>query len=210
MKILVTFAIILSTLASSSQGLRMHKKRVVIIADASLSMEEFFDGYPKSELQSELINTFADKALEYAEIEIALRVFGSGDNSENNCLDTKLQVPFQIGNTNRVKSEATKAVPTGSSPIGSTLLKTKTDFPKQENQSKYVLLIVDGTETCNRNLCEIYEKLKTEHIAVHIIGINVDALVSEDFTCFAHFHNTSSREEAANELMSFFDSIKPY
>lgn len=210
MKTLLVAALSIIIFASYGQGLKMHKKRIVIVADASLSMEEFFDGYSKSKLQTELIASFADKALEYAEIEVALRAFGIGDNSENNCADTKLLVPFQIGNTNRIKSEAAKASPQGSSPIGNTLLQVKKDFPEQENQSKYVLLLIDGTETCNQNLCEVYEQLKAEHIAVHIIGINVDTLVSEDFSCFANFHNTSSKEEALEELNKFFDSIKPY
>jgi len=188
----------------------MNKNRTVIIADASFSMGEFMNGPTKTTVMTNIITQLTNKAKEYPEIELALRVFGNNPLIEEECNNTELEAPFFVSNSARIINAANKITPYGSSPICLSLSSVVDDFPKDTNQTKFALLIVDGTETCNGNLCETYNSLSQKEITVFVIGLNIDNTIASEYHCFPHFHNTRTDEEAIKAMESFFSLIKPY
>lgn len=207
---IIIFTTILFSIHSQAQVLQMKKNRVVIVADASYSMNEFMDGYTKVSLMTELINDLIAKAKEYPEIEIALRTFGNNPLNEQECSDSELEVPFFVGNESRITNTAGKISPYGQSPVCYSLSSTIKDFPQEENQEKFVLLIIDGTETCNGNLCETYKTINNTNITIFAIGMDVENTIATEFHCFPHFRNAHSKEEALNAMKDFIALIKPY
>src|SRR4029079_9503681 len=105
--------------------------------------------------------------------------------SENNCKDSKLEVPFAKNNAAQFKAALNRIVPKGQTPIAYSLLQAANDFPKDTLAIHSIVLITDGIETCNGNACEAAKQLAAKRIAVKpfIVGLGISEANIKFYEC---------------------------
>jgi Ca-activated chloride channel family protein len=90
--------------------------------------------------------------------------------------------------------------PKGTSPIASSLLKSKNDFTPCNNCRNIVILITDGIEECDGDICDVSATLQKEGIILKpfIIGIGHDT--HEAYDCAGQYYNASDKHEFTKAL----------
>jgi len=108
---------------------------------------------------------------------IALRVFGGSSPTENNdCHDTKLLMPLEKLNTEKLDAALKDISPKGTSPIAFTLEDINNDFKEvTDNIDNQVILITDSIDSCNGDINAAVTRLHSGKKAIiDIIGFDVD------------------------------------
>ena len=111
-------------------------------------------------------------------VEIALRIYGHQTpitNDTQDCNDTKLEVPFSVGNIDIIKNKIRGLIAKGATPIARSLEAAAGDFPDTTSRN-VIILITDGLESCDNNPCIIAKKLREKGVKVtpFVIGLGMD------------------------------------
>lgn len=178
--------------------------RILFVLDASGSMAARFQTTPRINLAKEILLKLADSLVSLPNVEIALRVYGhQSDKYKKDCEDSKLEVPFFIGNYNLIASNLSRVYPRGSTPIAYSLLQSAGDFPPDPFARNIVILITDGLEACDGDPCEISLALQKRKIFLkpYIVGLGLDAGVRLKFDCVGNYLEASS-ESAFKDVLS--------
>ena len=140
--------------------------RILILLDASGSMKENFDGQNKFAVATSLLQHVIDSIqLKNPNVQFALRVFGHQfPKSQRNCKDTKLEVPFAKGNADAISSKMKTVTPQGQTAIAYTLFQALSDFPSDSLSTNSIILITDGIETCDGDLCSVAEQFNKKRV----------------------------------------------
>jgi len=164
--------------------------RILFILDASKSMSGDWQGEEKFLIASHILSNVLD-SLKYTDnLQVALRVYGHQRNyPPQNCNDTKLEVPFAPNNFDRIKARLKYIQPRGTSPIALSLERAVSDFDGCDNCRNIIILISDGIEECDGDICEVSAELQRKGIAIKpfIIGIGRDN--SSVFDCAGTYFN---------------------
>lgn len=195
------------------QKLQMQKIKILIIADASQSMVEKWDERTKIDAVRLYLSGFIEKMSNYGEVEFAYRVFGADfESHENNCSDSKLVIPFSSLNGDKIKVALNQTSPSGISALSYALENSLSDFENETFHKKYIILITDGPDACNKSICASYNTLKSNPniTDVFCIGINLSDSEANQFKCFTNFINSSTEKSFKNECDKIFSKIKPY
>lgn len=155
---------------------------ILFIYDASGSMWGELDGSTKKEIAaevlSETVNHLPDDQI------IGLLVYGHRE--KRNCQD----VEFLVKLNNLSKEKIITAVK-GIKPLGMTPLAysaTQAINSLRDSKTKATLiLITDGIESCDGNICEVITAAKTEGVdfKLHIVGFGLKEEESEQLICAA-------------------------
>ena len=149
-----------------------------------------WQGKEKFKIASRILSAALDSIAKFENTQVALRVYGHQRNyPPQNCNDTKLEVPFSPNNIGRIKSRLKYIHPRGTSPIAMSLERAKSDFGETANSRNIIILITDGIEECEGDICEISAMLQEKGIAIKpfIIGIGADN--SKLFDCAGTYFN---------------------
>lgn len=164
--------------------------RILFILDASKSMSADWQGEEKFLIARRVLSKVLD-SIKYTEnLQVALRVYGHQRNyPPQNCNDTKLEVPFATNNFVRIKERLKYITPRGTSPIALSLERSVSDFDGGDNYRNIIILISDGIEECEGDICEVSAELQRKGIAIKpfIIGIGRDN--SSVFDCAGTYFN---------------------
>ena len=95
---------------------------------------------------------------------------------EQDCDDTKLEVPFAQGNGEQIRNVLSNITPKGTTPIARSLEKAANDFPECANCRNVIILITDGIEACDEDPCAVSRALQQKGIILKpfVIGIGLD------------------------------------
>lgn len=138
-----------------------------------------------------------------ADTRLALRVYGhQSPTSKKDCEDTALVVPFGPAGENRgaVAKAARAAKAQGYTPITHVLQLAAADIGRETAaESRLVVLVSDGKETCDGDPCEAARALAAADakLVVHAIGFGVDEATRRQLQCVAH-HARGSYWDAGN------------
>ena len=150
---------------------------VLIILDASGSMENKLSGETMMQIAKNEINALIDRMPE--NVNIGLRIYSGKENGTGgSCTSTKLLNP--IG-SNKAEIKATLATVEsgGWTPIAESLKQAAEDFAEfnSETNTNFIYLISDGMETCDGDPVQEVNNLSASNIEpiVNVIGFNVDA-----------------------------------
>lgn len=214
MKKFISLLIIsLFCLTPSFAQLKMQKTKVLLVADASHSMIKNWTNRSKIDVSRIALARFVDKCKEYGEIELALRVYGSqSPASENNCKDSKLEEPFAIGNSSKIKIKLNKLNPKGTSAVAYALEQLVNDFPEEDFHKKVVVFLTDGADACSGNVCDAYNALiaSGKFKGIYIVGLDLNEEEKKGFECIDGFVNVSTEQSLKSTLDRIFGEIKPY
>lgn len=160
---------------------------IELIIDASGSMKGLMDGTTKFEIvKSAILDVLSLPQPENTTRNIGVRVYGNTTESEkSNCEDTTLIVPISAPDKELLSKELSKLEPKGVSPIGFALQKAADDFKEDPNADNVIILLTDGKDSCNANLCEIATNLKNspKKIITHVIGFDLDKEAEASLEC---------------------------
>jgi Ca-activated chloride channel family protein len=151
------------------------------------------------ELAKEILISITDSIYKSNKnIEFGLRVLGYQSHKDlNNCMDSKLVVPFGKNNTDRLKSSLDNITPKGQTPLAYSLLQATKDFPKDSISGHSIIIITDGIETCKGNACEASMKLSEKRISVkpYIVGLGISDSMINFYKCVGQVVNANDEQD---------------
>jgi Mg-chelatase subunit ChlD len=155
----------------------LNDRSVQIVVDASRSMWGQIDGVSKMQIAKETLED-----LSYwlpADIDLALRAYGSTSASEsNNCADSSLLVPFGEMNRDHIRRAIAGLKPTGQTPIAYALNQAGRDFGTRQSD-RIIVLVSDGIESCGGDPVQAAYALREQGITAHLIGFGLGHAAEE-------------------------------
>ena len=168
--------------------------RILFLLDASGSMMAPWEGRPRWAVAKHILAQMADSLNAYPNLELALRVYGhQHPNSEKNCEDSRLEVPFAAHNAKAIKAKLTTLTAQGNTPITYSLLQSAKDFPTDRHARNVLLLITDGLESCNADPCAASVALQRQRVFLKpfIIGIGAEKDFGRQLECLGQYYNAA-------------------
>lgn len=189
------------------------KRTVLIVFDASRSMEDKIRGETKIHIAKRVLEDVLLKAA--TNINIGFRVYGASEPTNNlqfDCSDSKLLVIPATNNRRSIISEVHKILPQGFTPITYSLSLAVQDLVPYKGE-KSIILISDGLETCGGDPCHLAKELTTSNIDLKIdvvgFGVRDDWEAQQQLMCIAlNTHGKYYSADSAEELTrGLFESI---
>lgn len=177
------------------------KTRILFLLDASSSMTyQWNSGYTRFEVASNVLLKIMDSVYSINnEVEFAVRAYGTMYPAQLvNCVDTKLEVPFNLQNTNQIKTRLKYLKPIGSSPIAFSLKEASENELNAVDKYDYsVIFITDGGESCGGDVCGVYQKLLEKKISIkpYIIGLDRNDNLKTYYACLGNYIDVSTPED---------------
>jgi len=163
--------------------------------DGSGSMYGVWDKEQKINIAKKVLTHLIDSLGNLPDVEIALRAFGhSSPKSNQDCKDTKLEVPFGPNNKDIMKEKLKAIVPKGTTPIAYSLSMAAGDFPPSKNVRNIVVLITDGIEECHGDPCAVSIALQKRGVILKpfIIGLDIGEDYGKQLECAGNFFNAKN------------------
>jgi Ca-activated chloride channel family protein len=168
--------------------------RILFVLDASGSMMAPWEGTPRWTVAKGLLAKMVDSLNSYPHLELALRAYGhQHDNKENNCEDSRLEVPFAPKNAKAIKDRLKTLQARGNTPITYSLLQSAGDFPADKTARNVLILITDGLESCKGDPCATSVALQRKHVFLKpfVIGIGAEREFGKQLECLGHYYNAA-------------------
>ncbi len=171
-KVILLFCL-LGCCSADAQTVEDKHHRILIVLDASLSMQEAFDGNTtRYKAATDFIIQLMDSA--YArndEVEFGLRVYGHQyATAANYCYDTKLEVQYSRNNYDQMKLRLADIQPRGISNTAYALSEAlDNDIHLRDGYAYHIVVITDGGEACNGDVCALKERLAYKQVATPCI-----------------------------------------
>lgn len=149
---------------------------------------------------------------------IAVRLFGSKfDISANSCDDTDLVAAMGEPNLDGVRSSLDKAKPKGSSPISFAISKAAEDFPIASSAERMIVLVVDGSDSCQQDPCAAAAKLQDSKAKtlINVVAFDISPEDQPKLECIAKaadgkFFLARNEAELRAALDEAINSTVPY
>jgi len=177
--------------------------RILFVFDASQSMYGTWESDKKINIARKYLIQIIDSLEKIENVQLALRVYGhQSPVPPQDCSDTKLEVPFNIGNAPEIRQKLRYLVPKGTTPIARSIELAANDFPPCSNCRNIIILITDGIEACDGDPCQASLNLQKKGIVLKpfVIGIGSDPNFEKTFECVGHYYE-SPNEERFNEVL---------
>ena len=171
--------------------------RILFLLDASGSMMAPWEGQPRWAVAKRMLSKMADSLNAYPNLELGLRVYGhQHPNSEKNCQDSRLEVPFAPRNAKAIKDKLATLKAQGNTPITYSLEQSANDFPTDKASRNVLLLITDGLESCDADPCLASISLQRKHVFLKpfVIGIGAERDFGQQLACLGQYYNAAEVE----------------
>ncbi len=175
--------------------------RILFIFDGSNSMNAQWQTSSKIDVAKRLMSETLDSLKGIPNIEFALRMYGHQTAilpGQQDCNDTKLEVPFNAGdgNIDRIKSKIRALTPKGTTPIARSLEYSAEDFPAVgKGIRNVIILITDGIEACDEDPCAVARALKSKGITLKPFVVGIGPGVEFDqLSCIGEFYDASTED----------------
>jgi hypothetical protein len=208
----ISCLLLLLCVSTTAQAQATKRTRILFLVDASSSMTYNWVGTDNRFAAAATIITAVMDSI-YAinnEVEFALRVYGSQyPSQEKNCTDTKLEVGFNLQNASQIKQRMKYITPLGSSPIAFSLLTASNEeLSNTDNYEYNFVLITDGGETCDGDICETFSKIVSNKVKVlpYIIGLDSNANLNNYYKCLGKYVSVTKPSEIATAVKLIVDN----
>jgi len=185
--------------------------KILFLLDGSSSMlDDWQPGKQRFEVAGQLITAIVDSIQRVnPDVQFALRVFGHQYTvQQNNCFDTKLEVPYNRGNLQQIRSRLKYISPRGVSPIAYSLkLTAEENFVQSDRNAYSIILLTDGGESCGGNMCEVINKLLGNKIAFkpYILSLIDNIDLRKEYDCFGKFLAVPKPEDMVPAIKTIID-----
>lgn len=175
--------------------------RILFILDCSYSMYGKWQSDTKIKITQSILSNVIDTLKDKSNLQLALRVFGHRkDYTEQDCNDTKLEIPFSNNNADILKDKLKSLVPKGSSPIANSLRAAKGDFPEYKNCRNIIILITDGVDDCSDDACEVSKSLQEQGSFIEPFIIGIGKGYRDEFNCVGNYFEVNNEIEFSKTL----------
>lgn len=187
----------------AAQSVAAEKTRVLIILDCSHSMWDRWQSDAKIKITQQVLLKFLDSVANQNEIEVALRVFG---HLNKNSYGTRLEVPFEKDNNYKIQSKIKTLVPNGACTAASALSNSLNDFPVSGASRNIILIITDGMDDCDGNICDVARQVQMSGVIVQtfILGIGDKKDFQHSLDCAGKFIYVPNEEQYTETLYNIF------
>ena len=211
LKFVLFLVCIFAALNSSAQETQRGKyenqygvQRILLIVDASGSMKTDWSGRTKWDIAKELITQTIDSIEQVnKQVEFAIRLFGhQSPRVDENCEDTKLEVPFRKYNNMNIVSKLNEVTPQGQTPIAFSIFSCLNDFPRDPNAKNSIILVTDGAENCEGDVCALGLELERRRITMKpfIIGMGLTKEEQASFECIGTYYDAADEQGFQNSM----------
>ena len=182
MKLLITLFCVMGFIFQAQAQEQDVPSPILFIYDASGSMWGQLQGKTKKEIASEVLSTTVNKLPSNQHVGL----IAYGHRKKGDCND----IEFLIDLKNTSKDKVTKAV-TNINSLGKTPLARSATLAinslRETKTKATIILITDGIESCDGNICDIVKAAKTEGIdfKLHIVGFGLKEGETEQLKCAA-------------------------
>jgi Ca-activated chloride channel family protein len=210
-KLLILFSLICFSLTVSVKAQDdVEKIRILFIFDGSNSMNAQWQKSSKINVARKLMLQTLDSLEKIENIELALRMYGHQTRimpGQQDCSDTKLEVPFASSKTNslKIQDKLRSLDCKGTTPIALSLEQAgNMDFPECDNCRNVIILITDGIEACDGDPCAVSRALNKQGIKLKpfIIGVGLDTSYLGQFKCIGEFLSADT-EDSFKSVLSY-------
>ncbi len=156
---------------------------IIFIYDASGSMWGQMQGKTKMEIASGVLSTSINSLPENQEIGLV----AYGHRKKGDCKDVEFLVDVSNGTKSKVNSTLKGIKPLGMTPLAYSATQV-IDKLRVSKTKATIILVTDGIESCNGNICDVVKAAKKEGIdfRLHIIGFGLKAGETEQLKCAAN------------------------
>ncbi len=180
-----TAAIVLTILCATSTIKAQEKQAhspIVFIYDASGSMWGEMQNRTKKEISSEVLASTVTNFPENQKT--GLVVYGHRDKTD--CKDVEILVDIEKGDKSMVIDSLKNITPLGKTPLAYSA-EVVIDRLRSTGTKATIILITDGIESCDGNICDVIKAAKKEGIdfKLHIIGFGLKSGETEQLICAA-------------------------
>ena len=155
---------------------------IIFIYDASGSMWGQMQGKTKMEIASEVLSTTVNKLP--ANQNVGLVAYGH--RKKGDCKDVETLVSIENNSKSEINSSLKKIKPLGMTPLAYAASQVIDGLRKSKKKAT-IILITDGIESCDGNICNVVTAAKKEGIdfRLHIVGFGLKANETEQLRCAA-------------------------
>jgi Ca-activated chloride channel family protein len=178
-----------------------HITRILFVFDASQSMYGRWQSDMKINIARNILLDVLDSLKNIPDLELALRLYGHQFNFPPQvCEDSKLEVPFAKDNFEKIKTILNSTVPRGTTPIAYSLEQAVNDFTPCEHCRNVIVLITDGIEECDGDVCEASMLLQKNGFVLKPFIIGIGTNFEKAFNCVGTYFDASSEEKFSSAL----------
>lgn len=181
------------------------KTRILFLLDGSGSMLAPWGNELRINVAKRILGDLVDSLKVNNKVELALRVYGHQyPSKEQNCRDTRLEVPFNGANHDQIIQRLQYIYPKGTTPIAFSLQQAANDFPNDDTYRNIIIIITDGIESCDGDPCEVSLSLQRKSIFLKpfVIGLGMEEKYSDQFDCLGQYFNAKNMMAFRNVLNS--------
>jgi Ca-activated chloride channel family protein len=155
---------------------------IIFIYDASGSMWGQIEGKTKMEIASSVLSTTINNFAENQKIGLV----AYGHRKKGDCRDVEILLPMDNTSKSSVASEVKAIKPLGMTPLAYTAA-TVIDQLRKSKEKATIVLITDGIESCDGNICDVVKNAKAEGIdfKLHIVGFGLKEGETAQLKCAA-------------------------
>jgi Ca-activated chloride channel family protein len=155
---------------------------IIFIYDASGSMWGQMEGKTKMEIASNVLSTSLAELPSNQNVGLV----AYGHRKKGDCKDVEFLVDVSNGSASEVASSIKAIKPLGKTPLAYSATQV-IDKLRTTKEKATIILITDGIESCNGNICDVVKAAKAEGIdfKLHIIGFGLKKGETEQLVCAA-------------------------
>ena len=184
--------------------------RMVLVLDSSGSMKERTGaGETKIAAAREALTAVIGSLPD--EQAVGLRVYGAEVFSRDDpgaCTDSRLVVPVETGNRDRLREAVGRYTPYGETPIGHALQEAGRDLGSEGKRT--IVLVSDGEPTCTPDPCVVARDLAQQGVdlTIDVVGLDVDGRARDALSCIADAGNGDYYDvDSADELTASLEKL---
>jgi Ca-activated chloride channel family protein len=175
--------------------------RILFLFDASQSMYGRWQSDLKINIARNILLKVLDSLKSMPDLEVGLRLYGHQFYFPPQvCEDSKLEVPFGRDNFDKIKNKLTSVIPKGTTPIAYSLEQSINDFTPCINCRNVIVLITDGIEECNGDVCEASLKLQKNGFVLKPFIIGIGTNFEKAFNCVGTYFDATSEDKFSSAL----------
>jgi Ca-activated chloride channel family protein len=170
--------------------------RILFVFDDSQSMLGRWQTGAKIDIAKKLLSELLDSLKHETNLELALRVYGHQKRyPPQDCDDTKLEVPFEKDNIEKIKAVLNGLTPKGTTPIARSLESAAGDFPKTKSRNLLILL-TDGLEECDGDPCKVSLALQKSGVVLKpfVVGIGFKPEYLKQLECIGDYYDAGNEK----------------
>ena len=172
---------------------------IVFIYDASGSMWGQIQGKTKMEVAADVLSNSINNLPEAQKIGFV----AYGHRKKGDCQDVEFLIDIDNASKPKVIQSLEKIKPLGKTPLAFSALQV-IDKLRATKQKATIVLLTDGIESCDGNICDVVEAAKEEGVEfkLHIIGFGLKAGETEQLKCAANAGDGNYYDAADAEGLS--------